>query len=416
MKEDENIEWAMTHIWLDYHGTDIISIPQDGLSFVQCVQYSLVVVYNEFYSISEIKEKILCEIRRKIVFYQGCLEGMADVEDVVEHIETYFDTHFYSMDIFDLLVMATLNVFQITIWVFQEDDKNMFQSIWYVTDDEISQRRHIHMMLYHKKDDIIGLGHHYNSIVRKKYNNGEGYIDFGQEVKNVNNAKNTSNLSSLEQKRQQNRSSTSASSSSSGPSLEGDVPTPQNSCISVEDEVQYDFSTDPDASEFNATSESQCILFPEEIFEEIEPAKVCCLPYNINGNHSYTINVPSKKWHKYQDDGRWFAMHTPTMRKLRMTRKIGKCLGSFVCRNDECPKYTSGKGRNTYAFTSIGLNLFECKPCGHVAERDFCGTLKLTKFHPETSILEVFYAGTHTCNLKVRMPYSNMFKKKRRMY
>ena len=99
-----------------------------------------------------------------------------------------------------------------------------------------------------------------------------------------------------------------------------------------------------------------------------------------------------------------------------MTRKIGKCLGLFVCRNDECPKYTSGKGWNTYAFTSIGLNLFECKTCGCVAQRDFCGMLKFTKFHPETSILEVFYAGTHTRNLKVRMLYLNMSKKERRMY
>ena len=159
------------------------------------------VVYNEIYSIGEIKEKILSEIRRKILFYKGCLEGMADIEDVVEHIETYFDTHFYSTDIFDLLVMATLNVFYITIWVFQEDEKKMFQSIWYVMDDEISQRRHIHMMLYHEKDDSMGLGHHYNSVVRKKYNNGEGYIDFGQEVKNANNTENTSNLTLLEQKR-----------------------------------------------------------------------------------------------------------------------------------------------------------------------------------------------------------------------
>ena len=97
-----------------------------------------------------------------------------------------------------------------------------------------------------------------------------------------------------------------------------------------------------------------------------------------------------------------------------MKRKIGKCLGLFVCRNDECPKYTSGKGRNTYAFTSIGLNLFECKTFGRVAERDFCGALKLTKFHPESSILKVFYAGTHTCNLKVRTPYSKMPMKRKK--
>ena len=405
----------MAHIWLDDHGRDIVSIPWDGLSFVHCVQYSLAAVYNKIYSTAEIKEKILSEIRRKITFYRGSLQGVADAEGVVENIETYFDTHFYSTDIFDLLVMVTLNVFRITIWVFQEDEKKMLQSIRYVMEDEISQRRHIHMMLYNQKDDIMGLGNHYNSVVRKKYNNGEGYIDFGQQVENVDSAEKTSNLSSLERKRQQNRSSASTSSSTSGPSLEGNFPTPQNVPILFEhedqDKVEHHFSADPDASEFNATSESQHVIFPEEIFEDIQPENVRCEPYNINGNHCYTINVPSKKWHKYQDDGRWFAMHTSTMRKLRMTRKIGKCLGSFVCRNDQCPKYTSGKGQNTYAFTSIGLNLFECKTCGHVAERDFCGALKLMKFHPETNILKVFYAGTHTCNLKVRTPYSNMSKK-----
>ena len=163
----------MAHIWLDDHGRDIISILRDGLSFVRCVQYSLVAVYNEIYSIGEITEKILSKIRRKILFYKGCLEGNAEIEAVVENIETYFDTHFYSTDIFDLLVMATLNVFRITIWVFQEDEKKMFQSIWFVTDDKINQRRHIHMMLYREKDDSIGLGHHYNSVVRKKYNNSE---------------------------------------------------------------------------------------------------------------------------------------------------------------------------------------------------------------------------------------------------
>ena len=53
-------------------------------------------------------------------------------------------------------------------------------------------------------------------------------------------------------------------------------------------------------------------------------------------------------------------------------------MGSFVCNNDNCPKFTSGKGRNTHAFTNIGLNLYECKTCGNVADRQFCGAMKLT--------------------------------------
>ena len=102
------------------------------------------------------------------------------------------------------------------------------------------------------------------------------------------------------------------------------------------------------------------------------------------------------------------------MRNSGIVRKTGKCLGSYTCPNDECPRYTSGKGRNTYAFTSIGLNLFECKTCGRVAQREFCGTMKLTKYHPDTNILEVFYEGKHICKLKIRSPYSTMSKKKKK--
>ena len=117
----------MAHIWLDDHGRDIISKPQDGLSFVQCVQYSLVAVYKEIYSIGEIKEKILSKIRRKSLFYKGCVEGMADIQDVVKNIETYFWTPISIQQIYiDLLVMATLNVFRITILGFSKKTRKCF--------------------------------------------------------------------------------------------------------------------------------------------------------------------------------------------------------------------------------------------------------------------------------------------------
>ena len=207
--------------------------------------------------------------------------------------------------------------------------------------------------------------------------------------------------------------------STSRPPSPGDVNTP-NQLVTEENEddhnyeEDFDFSDEPDSSRYNLQSEDQRVIFPEHIFDDIDPQKVKFVPYNITGNHSYVIEVPSNKWHKYQEDGRWFRMHSSTMRKRRVVRKTGKCLGSFTCRNNNCPKYTSGKGRNTYAFTRVGLDLMECKTCGDIAKRDFCGALKLTKYYPEKSILEVFYAGTHTCNLKVRTPYSNMSKRTKR--
>ena len=99
-------------------------------------------------------------------------------------------------------------------------------------------------------------------------------------------------------------------------------------------------------------------------------------------------------------------MRSSTMRHTNKVKKIGKCFGSYICHNDTCPKYTSGKGRNTYAFTHIRLNLQECKMCGSVAKREFCGALKSTIFDPETQNMEVTYMGHHICSLKSHSSYT----------
>ena len=147
---------------------------------------------------------------------------------------------------------------------------------------------------------------------------------------------------------------------------------------------------EPDASMYNLSTPDQHVFFPLDIFMDIEEEKVTSVPYNINGNHSYTIKVSNMKWHKAQEDGRWFVMHSSTMQHTNTVHKTGKCLGSFVCMNDQCPKYSSGKGWNTYAFTNVRFNLFECKTCQNVADREFCGALKLTMFYPDCKLLEYF--------------------------
>ena len=129
------------------------------------MQHTMGVVYDEKLSLPQMKNLILEEITKKPCFYQDYLDRKSHVEDVIEDIHTFFETQFYSNNIFDLLITAILNVFRITIWIFKEDERNMFQLIWYITDDEVSQCRHAHMILYCYKDDAVGLGHHYNSVV-----------------------------------------------------------------------------------------------------------------------------------------------------------------------------------------------------------------------------------------------------------
>ena len=416
---EDNIEWSNAHVWLDEKGREIVNIPGDGLCFLRSLQHTLGVVFKEKYSIGSMITKIKDEVKKRPAFYQQFLIDAAEPEDVIEELQTFFDTHFFSTEVVDLLVGIAVNVFRITLWIFQEDDDGMCQTIKYCTPDEESRRRHVHMILYRDKNDLRGLGNHYNTIIKKSINKGRKYNDFGQEGQNPefvdtdSSTRQRTELSDISPSSSTIISQHESSSPTTGPSTQGNIDTPDGSVSDCDDNniSQQDFSNEPDYSKYNLRSEEVRVIFPEEIFSGVQPEKVTCVPYNINGNHSYKIHVTKNKWNKHQEDGRWFLMHTSTMRKQRIVRKTGKCLGSYVCRNDNCPKYTSGKGRNTYAFTAIGFNLFECKTCGQIAERDFCGAMKLTKFDPETKVLEVFYAGTHTCDLKVRAPYTAMSRK-----
>ena len=309
--------------------------------------------------------------------------------EMISQVQQYFDTRRFACDIVDVIIGLCCNIFSVTLWIFQSNAAEKMDSISYTTDEHTAKRRHIHMVLYRERGDKEGFGNHYNAVVSQNKNKGQMYTDIQPDT-------------------------------TSGPPSPGDVSTPvpspsyQNDDFNptyVEDDGQQDFTSEPDASMYNLSTPDQRVLFPFDVFMDIDKEEVTSVPYNINGNHSYTIKVPNMKWHKAQEDGRWFVMHSSTMRRSNTVRKTGKCLGSFVCMNDQCPKYISGKGRNTYAFTNVGFNLFECKTCGNVADREFCGALKLTMFYPDRKILEVFYAGTHTCSLKVRSAYNLMPEK-----
>ena len=379
------MDWNRFHIWLEERGREIVEIPPDGLCFLCTLQHCLLVQYNEKYSLKEIQEKILHEIKSKTQYYMAFHTASTPTE-IISQVQQYFDTHRFAWDIVDVIIGLCYNIFSVTLWIFQSNTAEKMDSISYTTDEHTAKRRHIHMVLYRERGDKEGFGNHYNVVVSQKKNQGQMYIDIQPDT-------------------------------TSGPPLPGDLSTPapspsyQNDHFNptyVEDDGQQDFSSEPDASMYNLSTPDQCILFPLDVFADIEKEEVTSVPYNINGNHSYQIKIPNMKWHKVQEDGRWFVMHSSTMQHSNTVHKTGKCLGSFVCMNDQCLKYSSGKGQNTYAFTNVGFNLLTC---GNVADREFCGALKLTMFYPDCKILEVFYAGTHTCSLKVRSAYNLMPEK-----
>ena len=461
------------HVWLESKGREIIQIAGDGFCFLKSIQYCLWVQYKEFFTIDQITEKIIEEMESNTAFYQNFVVAG---QNAVAEVRKYFLTSFFASDIVDVVIGAACNTFLCTIWILQRNQDGIAHSIIYSAEKEEAQRKHIHLILYRDAGDDKGLGNHYNAIVSAKKNKGRTYstefepeqmnnspqpspplsvsgdefnfsgletdsvIDVSEEETEIESGPDTppdiSTPSENEETGEIEESilldetdlnisqATTPVQEDFGPIFESTPPaptTPNPSPTHVMDDfnptmldptVVPDFSNEPDASVYNLREEEQKVNFPEDIFHEEHKEIVTQVPYNINGNHFYSIQLLSgNKWTKVTEDGRWFAMNTSTQRRSNKKRRIGKCMGSYICEHPDCPKFKSGKGKNTYAFTNIGFNLNECSICGVVAERKFCGALKLATFDPETLTVNVKYAGTHTCDLKVRTPYQSLPEK-----
>ena len=99
---------------------------------MRSLQHTLGVVFKEKYSIGSMITKVKEEVKKRPTFYQQFLLDATEPEDVIEELQTFFDTHFFSTDVVDLLVGIAVNVFHITLWIFQDQN---------VPDDQILHSR-----------------------------------------------------------------------------------------------------------------------------------------------------------------------------------------------------------------------------------------------------------------------------------
>ena len=82
------------------------------------------------------------------------------------------------------------------------------------------------------------------------------------------------------------------------------------------------------------------------------------------------------------------------------TRKLGTCMGSWICPNDDCSYYKTTKKCNELQWETYG-DKKSCKMCGQWGENIFCGAKKLVEFDDLSQVLMVLHLGTHTCTLKL---------------
>ena len=75
------------------------------------------------------------------------------------------------------------------------------------------------------------------------------------------------------------------------------------------------------------------------VFVGVQPQLMSSMQWAPDGNNIYVINTTEDYWHEKQKDGRHWQFSPSSCKGLNGIRKFGTCRGSFICKNDDCPKY-----------------------------------------------------------------------------
>ena len=124
------------------------------------------------------------------------------------------------------------------------------------------------------------------------------------------------------------------------------------------------------------------------------------LPWHIDGNVIYKMKCEEDFWIESVYDGCWWKVVQSSRKDLQDERKFATCLGSYICNNPECLKYTIKKIKNLMDFKRWPKGSYTCKICGYYVTREHCGALKALEYDEGSVCITIYHKGTHKCNVK----------------
>ena len=136
-------------------------------------------------------------------------------------------------------------------------------------------------------------------------------------------------------------------------------------------------------------------------FENVEMEVVEKMPWKVDGTKVFKIYCSEEHWHDAQEDSRYWVFTSSSRVGLPGVRKFGNCQGNFICRNDECPKFTSEHVRNEIDFIKEKLGGYTCNSCGYYVQQKGCGAKKVTEFNCEDEELTIYHEGHCHCIPKI---------------
>ena len=124
--------------------------------------------------------------------------------------------------------------------------------------------------------------------------------------------------------------------------------------------------------------------FPTWYFHPRKASVVKSVPDDIDGIAYNKIKASEQEWQRLTRDKRHFTMMTSSRADFKGERRIGTCLGSFVCRYAECPFVMTSPGRVpnkvSWRVPKGKRNLRICNICDHIAMREGCGAKKVVEY------------------------------------
>ena len=166
------------------------------------------------------------------------------------------------------------------------------------------------------------------------------------------------------------------------------------------------------------TSQIRCGRpFPTWYFERTVPESIDAILLDIDGTQLYQIKTTRNELTKVTHDLQHFQMVTSSREGFIGERRIGTCLGSFVCCNEQCPFVCTSRDcvPNKLSWRNVRAkrNIHICNICDQVAQHEGCGACKLIEYDYETHLATVYHLGNHTCSLQLDQNKHNQILMKR---
>ena len=130
------------------------------------------------------------------------------------------------------------------------------------------------------------------------------------------------------------------------------------------------------------------------------PQEVEEVPWDIDGNVILKLKCEEHFWIDNVPDGCWWKVVQSSRKDLQGERKFATCMGSYICNNPQCPKYTTEKVKNLIDFKCGPKGSYTCKICGYYVAREYCGALKAVEYEESSGYITIYHTGTHKCHIK----------------